>query len=109
MSRPDAPENRRANSVSEAANRPQPYPVAWQFSDDLHAARIERTVSPFYAGERFAVRQGGFCLNTSGEWEDEPQPSSRDDAFYERCRFKTLPQAVAALQSVLSPHTKETL
>jgi hypothetical protein len=73
------------------------YPIAWQASDDIGAPRIERMVSPFYTGERFAVRQGGCCLTLIGHWEEEPIPSSRDDAFYARCRFPTLEAAIAAM------------
>lgn len=76
------------------------YPTVWQRTDAIDAIRIERSVSPFYDGERFAVRQFGFCLSTSGEWEYEPIPSSRDDAFYERCRFRTLEAAQEAVTNV---------
>jgi hypothetical protein len=47
---------------------------------------------------RYAVREMGECLNTSGQWEYEPQPSSRDDAFFARCRFPTFEAAVAAAE-----------
>jgi len=76
------------------------YPVAWQRDDAIDAIRIERTVSPFYVGERFAVRRHSLCLATDGSWEYEPTPSSRDDAFYERCRFKTFDAAVSGARSV---------
>ncbi len=46
-------------------------------------------------GERWAVRRGGSCLSKNGEWEYEPLPSSRDDAFYARCRFESLDAALA--------------
>jgi hypothetical protein len=36
----------------------------------------------------------GRCLTNAAGWEYEPMPSSRDDAFYLRCRFDTLEQAV---------------
>lgn len=41
------------------------------------------------------LEDGSFCLNRDGEFEYEPMPSSRDDAFLKRCRF-TLCEAVAA-------------
>lgn len=53
--------------------------------------------STFYPGARYAVRQRGAVLNIDGQWEDEPLPSSRDAAFYERCRFKTFDGAVEAV------------
>lgn len=39
----------------------------------------------------------GNVLNKQGEWEWEPMPSSRDDAFLARCRYATLAEASAAL------------
>ena len=38
------------------------------------------------------------CLNKSGEWEHEPQPSSRDDGFIARCRWTSLTEAIAAAE-----------
>jgi len=35
-------------------------------------------------------------LNKDGEWEYEPQPSSRDDAFIARTRWATFDEALAA-------------
>jgi len=57
---------------------------------------FDRTRSPFYAGEKWAVRCGGSCLTKKGEWEWEPQPSSRSETFYRRCRFKSLKDAFMA-------------
>ena len=47
--------------------------------------------------DKWAVRNGGSCLNNEGEWEWEPLPSSRDDDFLARCRFSTAAEAYAAL------------
>lgn len=44
----------------------------------------------------WAVRSMGDVLHANGEWEWEPTPSSRDDAFYKTARFATLEDAVAA-------------
>lgn len=43
---------------------------------------------------------GGAILSKDGEWEYEPQPSSRDDEFYSRCRFDTFDAARAALDGI---------
>ena len=53
--------------------------------------------------DRWAVRKFGSALNRDGEFEFEPMPSSRDDAFFARCRFDTVEQALSAwrLQVVL--------
>ena len=62
---------------------------------------LVRMQSPFYAGERWAVRRGRCCLATDGKWEWEPSPSSRDDAFYARCRFASFDDAAdAALRAL---------
>lgn len=84
-------------------------PTRWVREDDLNAFNpsaivIELTNSPFYKGERFAVRNGSMCLNKKGEWEYEPMPSSRDDAFYDRCRFPSFIDAVIALKKVEAKH-----
>ena len=47
----------------------------------------------------WAVTRLNSCLNKSGEWEYEPQPSSRDDAFIARCRWTSLDEALAAARS----------
>jgi hypothetical protein len=44
----------------------------------------------------WAVRYSSDCLNKSGEWEWEPMPSSRGDAFLARCRFATADEAIRA-------------
>lgn len=44
-------------------------------------------------GQGWAVCWMGDVLTRDGEWEWEPQPSSRDDAFYARCRFTTEEEA----------------
>ena len=46
----------------------------------------------------WAVRQRGFCLAKSGQWEYEPMPSHRDDAFYARCRWTDFAEALQAAQ-----------
>lgn len=44
--------------------------------------------------DRWAIRKGRYCLTKSGEWEYEPMPSSRDEAFFSRARFKTAEAAL---------------
>ena len=64
---------------------------------DYNPVRIElvrrRTDPPLYA-----VRHMGFCLSKLGEWEYEPMPSSRDDAFLARCRYPTWETAAQSLE-----------
>lgn len=76
-------------------------PVKWEHIRDVDnfdlslAVTIEEMQSPFYQGVRYVVRQGEHrCLNVDGKWEYEPSPSNRDDAFYDRCRFRSFQSAV---------------
>lgn len=38
-------------------------------------------------------------LNKEGEWEYEPQPSSRDAGFLKRCRFSSVEEALTAFNN----------
>lgn len=49
----------------------------------------------------WAVSIGQTCLNMFGEWEYEPQPSSRTDEFIERTRFATLEEAVTRAKKAI--------
>lgn len=56
-------------------------PVEYAFSAD------ERVRVAWRGAAAWAITLDGACLNREGEWEHEPLPSSRDQAFFERCRF----------------------
>ena len=79
-------------------------PITWVRAQDFHNRvqlphpRIDRLVSPFYKGERYAVRMAGRCLNVAGEWEWEPLPSERAEEFYQRCQFLSFEAAAARLK-----------
>lgn len=47
-------------------------------------------------GTKWAVCDKGLCLNKRGKWEHEPQPSSRTDAFKNRCRWDSFDEAYDA-------------
>ena len=81
------------------------YQLKSEFGTDVprHVITFTRMRSPFYHGDRWAVRFSGRVLNTSGEWEWEPQPSSRDDEFYARCRFGSLEAALQAYDRAERP------
>jgi hypothetical protein len=66
-------------------------------------------VSPFYEGERWAVRHGSMCLTLAAKWVYEPLPSSRDDDFYAKCRFDSLDAALAAYDKNPKPLASESL
>jgi hypothetical protein len=83
-------------------------PVAWQHDtepdtlrlrmSEMVPIRLERTVG--FDGVVYAIRQGGCCLNKKGEWEFEPIPSSRTDAFLKRCRWKDFEKAYAVFAAL---------
>lgn len=50
---------------------------------------------------RWKIIHGNVVLNKSGEWEFEPMPSGRDDAFYQRTRWETAGEAAAAWKSAV--------
>jgi len=71
--------------------------LSWQldfWEDGLIDVRLEKTRG-MYGASRWAIREKGMCLNKAGEWEVEPIPSSRDEEFFTRCRFKDAEEALA--------------
>ncbi|MBE0507252.1 MAG: hypothetical protein IBX50_11110 [Marinospirillum sp.] len=70
-------------------------PVKWEEAGGDGDDHIAMTNNE---GTAFAVRNKSHqCLNKQLEWEEEPSPSNRDQAFLERCRFSSLDDAVNAL------------
>lgn len=67
-------------------------------SHNISPVTFDRMRSPFYEGEKWAVRRNSSCLAKDGEWEYELIPSSRDDEFYARCRFDSLAEALAVVE-----------
>ena len=56
-------------------------PIAYRVPVERHIAIAERDEG------KWAIFDGACCLNIEGEWEVEPQPSSRTDGFKLRTRF----------------------
>lgn len=54
--------------------------------------------------DRWKVQRQDECLNKQGEWEPEPLPSNRNDAYLARCRFDS---AQAAIDAAISAEQKE--
>jgi hypothetical protein len=83
-------------------------PVVWQHDvepdlkrlreSDMIPIRLERTMG--FDGITYAIRQGSCCLNKRGEWEFEPIPSSRSDAFLKRCRWSDFERAWMVFSSL---------
>lgn len=67
--------------------------------------RLERGRFDWHA-DVWAIRKGGWVLDRAGDWQIEPQPSSRDDAFYARCRF-TLSGAISLALRAADKHYAE--
>ena len=44
--------------------------------------------------DKWAIIDHGAALNKDGEWEIEPQPSSRIEVYLRRCRFDSMAQAL---------------
>lgn len=83
-------------------------PTSYQFEADFQSQNIrpikfDRMRSPFYDGEKWAVRRGSECLSIDGKWEYEPMPSNRNDEFYARFRFNSLKQAVETAEANEAP------
>lgn len=65
---------------------------------------LVQRMSQMDGSDLWAVRnRHGSVLAKDGQWEFEPQPSSRDDAFMERCRYAT---HLEALQVAQAAHDK---
>lgn len=76
----------------------------------VSVVRLEQHPADIRRGEKpvlWAIRENGFCLNKDGEWEYEPQPSSRDDEFFDRCRFATLDEAFTKANMAIDVLEKE--
>ena len=68
---------------------------AYRVKGGILPVKVER-VQQIEGSDLWAVRHGADVLNVDGEWEYEPMPSSRDDAFLARCRFLSSGAAIAA-------------
>lgn len=82
-----------AQAVEAVANiRIDTYAIPISRTDAILIQRAQQTSG----ADLWKVKHGGDCLSKSGEWECEPMPSSRDDAFLARCRFATAEEAIDA-------------
>lgn len=95
---------RRVLQVRRPSNSlPQELEVAAYKLPD--GARIEASAQK-QGPPKWAVRQNGSCLNRQGQWEWEPQPSSRDDRFLIQCRWDTVEQAHRAWKKAATPRPR---
>jgi hypothetical protein len=62
----------------------------------LRELKVERrSVDP----EAWAIVSEGRVLARDGNWETEPRPSSRDEAFFARCRWPSAREAISAARN----------
>ncbi len=50
---------------------------------------------------KWAIKMGLHVLNKFGQWEYEPIPSSRDEAYFERCRYSTPEEALFVFRRIM--------
>lgn len=84
-------------------------PLEYGIRSEFDALKVDmvlfrRMSSPFYKGEKWAVLRNNCVLNKEADWECNPIPSSRTNAFYKRCRFDTLEAAFETFKK--AEHTK---
>ena len=77
-----------------------PRPIKWLLDRNdgirhIYVEEMEQRDGSFL----FAVRKMGYVLTREGEWEWEPQPSSRTDDYLARARFTTMDEALAAYRA----------
>jgi hypothetical protein len=72
-------------------------PAVYDACQIIDGIKIERTLQ-MNDVTMWAVRDScNQCLDRSGNWDYEPQPSDRTPAYLQRCRFATLQDACDAL------------
>lgn len=98
----------------QSPNRPfQKYPY-----DELHAINIEsrglerlgydrEKGEELWGRERFAVCDGGSCLNKETlEFDYEPQPSSREEDWLNQVRFYSVEEALECFERFVEEEQK---
>jgi hypothetical protein len=74
--------------------------VSWEYkpeqvAEGFDAVRIDLVRG--LNGAKYAIRQTGACMDHDGEWEYEPQPSSRTDTWLKRFRFDNWEEAAQTI------------
>ena len=72
-------------------------PIAWIFNPPHGSPEFPpitiQMVTAQDGGQTYQICQGHYVLVKLGEWEFNPNPGNRDDAFRARCRFNTFDEA----------------
>ena len=76
-----------------------PRAVKYYFGNDVYIEDRDPDLL-FPNRSSWAIVVNGRCLNRVGEREIEPRPSSRNEAFFDRCRY-SFAEAVGAAEAYL--------
>lgn len=99
--------------MSDLLKHPTTYKLPWSRFKNGHDWQRAEVVATKFAEDgltptAWAVREGGAVLTRRGQWEYEPSPSSRTDAFLKRTRFATAQEAAEAAEKYFSTAKKNT-
>jgi hypothetical protein len=73
--------------------------IEWELQPETSACAGDEVIlarRDGFNGRRWAIKQRGYVLNKSGEWEWEPQPSSRTEEWLKTVRWNTIEEAQVA-------------
>jgi hypothetical protein len=81
-------------------------PTRWRIKNDTtgRSVEIQERLSAKIPESRYVVFSGGEVLNSDGEWEWEPMPSSRTEEFIGRTRCPSF-EAAAIRYDLYSERT----
>lgn len=71
--------------------------------NEVTVVRTNWGFGPYPDAPQWAIRSMGRTWSRSGEWEFEPQPSSRSREYLDRCRF-SLDEALDQVSTALANH-----
>lgn len=87
-------------SVAAERDREDAKPTRYTVGSVEDAMSAHLAIQVEYAGKgRWAVRRASECLSRNGEWEWEPQPSSRTDEWLTEFRFTSHTDAIRAARA----------
>ncbi len=82
-------------NIKEILSLPLKYHLPWSKygrSSDRQFCTLEAVIGRD-SMLKWCIREGGECLRRDGEWEYEPQPSSRTDEFIAATRWPSAEEA----------------
>lgn len=79
----------------------------WSYVVERDANNRPLTFVEQRGDDKWAIVQHGMTLNKDGQWEYEPQPSSRDEDYLQRNRYDGADAALAAWFHWEQAHDRE--